>query len=96
MTRQRERASLSVDSAILLVHDVVNHFLIPSDRGTGLELSSMLSNIKLLLMAARRAAVPVVFIAPGRGDPMVEEKSDANAPGRLIWGSSAADLPAVP
>jgi ureidoacrylate peracid hydrolase len=50
-------------SAILLVHDVVNKYVVPSVEG----LPSALSNLRLVLKAAREAGLPVVFAAPRQG-----------------------------
>lgn len=75
---------------VLLVHDVVNDFVDPSDAGQ----RTVLENVAALVAAARTAAVPVVFVAPGRGDPAIAETPPQ--PGReiLVWGTPGVDVAA--
>ena len=77
-------------SAVLLVHDVVNDFVNTRDEA----LVAALANVRTLVTAARAAALPVVFIAPGPGDPAIAQTP--TQPGReiLVWGSDGANVPA--
>lgn len=83
--------SLSIESSLLLVHDVVNHFLDESDPA----LSAVLENLRRLLQAAREARLPIVFAAPGQGDPAIGVRGSTAAQGKNIWGTVAADVPAA-
>jgi nicotinamidase-related amidase len=71
--------------AALLVHDVVNLFL----RDTDVELRRAVSNIKILVDAAREASLSIVFLAPGQGDPAVGP--DPREP-KIVWGSADLDV----
>jgi len=72
--------------AVLLVHDVVNHFLRENDA----PLLAALSNIRPLVDASRRAGLPVVFAAPGRGDPAI---GPPPAEQGVIWDTQDVDVP---
>jgi nicotinamidase-related amidase len=74
---------------VLLVHDVVNDF-ISDDDDPGLP--AALANVSALVNAARKVALPIVFIGPGQGDPEILPM--ASEPGRLVWGSPGVDVPA--
>lgn len=78
---------MRLSRAALLVHDVINYFVRDEDPA----LAGALSNVKTLLTAARRSGVPVVFAAPGRGDPSIGPEPGEE---RLQWGSEAVDVPA--
>jgi nicotinamidase-related amidase len=56
-----------IDGAVLLVHDVVHDFL---DGDPALE--APLQNIALLIAAAHRVGLPVMFAAPDRDTPGAE------------------------
>lgn len=62
---------------VVVIHDVVNKYL--ASPGDGTALLSILSNVRLVLKAARSAAVPVVFIAPIQGHPPVERATSIRA-----------------
>jgi nicotinamidase-related amidase len=77
---------MSKSRAVLLVHDVVNYFV---DQDP--ELTPILTNVKALLGTARQTGVPVVFAAPGQGDPAIGPEPSEK---RLDWGSEGVDVPA--
>jgi ureidoacrylate peracid hydrolase len=77
---------IAVGRSLLLVHDVVNHFV---DRG-GPDLAPVLANIARLLAAARRHDLPVAFAVPGRGEPAIGPRPGS---AQSIWGSAAAEVP---
>lgn len=82
--------AVAVDRSVLLVHDVVNHFVRDDDP----ELLPVLECIARLLGAARDGRLPIVFAAPGQGDPAIGIRPAVAAQGRSIWGTVAADVPA--
>jgi nicotinamidase-related amidase len=77
------------DRAVLLVHDVVNDFMDAADAA----LPPVLANLRSLLVAARGAALPVVFAVPGEGTPGADlPASIGTLPGDTIvrkprWGA---------
>jgi ureidoacrylate peracid hydrolase len=77
---------LDRESSLVLVHDVVNDFLAESDEA----LAAMLDNVARLLEAARDAGLPIVFAAPGQGDPAIGPRATR---ARLVWGSKGVDVP---
>ena len=79
-----------LERAVLLVHDVTNEFLDDPDP----TLPLVLANIRTLVVAARRAALPVVFAAPGQGDPSIGPMPHRLAGEKLVWGSAGVDVPA--
>ena len=84
------------ESGVLLVHDVVNDFLDPAGPGYDPGLGAVLDNVRALLAAARRAGLPVVFAAPGRGDPAIgPARRERAEPTRLAWGTPGVDVPAA-
>jgi ureidoacrylate peracid hydrolase len=78
------------DDAVLLVHDVVNDFMDDTDSA----LFAALANIRTLLAAARAAALPVVFAAPGPGVPTIGPPITKPPGERLVWGTAGVDVPA--
>jgi nicotinamidase-related amidase len=74
------------ETSLLLVHDVVNDFLAETDES----LTAMLDNVARLLAAARAAGLPIVFAAPGQGDPAIAPR---RARAGLVWGSEGVDVP---
>ena len=83
-------------TAVLLVHDVVNDFLDAGSPEYDSGLDSMLDNILTLLVAARAEGLPVVFVAPGQGDPAIGPRPGPDGrPARLVWGSAGCDPPAA-
>jgi nicotinamidase-related amidase len=53
---------------VLLVHDVVNHFIDPSDPAQ----TPMLENVRTLVAKAREVNLPIVFICPQGDGPSVD------------------------
>jgi ureidoacrylate peracid hydrolase len=80
------------DTSVLLVHDVVADFLQEAGPETPPDLAAVLDNVRALLAAARRAGLPVVFAAPGQGDPAIPPRPEARE--RLVWGTPGVDVPA--
>lgn len=80
---------MSGGRGVLLVHDVVNDFIDDDDPG----LPGVLQNVRILIDGARKAALPIVFIGPGQGDPAILPM--LSEPGRLVWGSPGVDIPAL-
>jgi nicotinamidase-related amidase len=90
------QVSIEPTKAVLLVHDVVNDFLDAESPEYDPGLDSMLDNILTLLAAARAAALPVVFVAPGQGDPDIGPRPTPDgSPARLLWGTPGCDPPAA-
>jgi nicotinamidase-related amidase len=84
------------ESTAVIVHDVVNDFIDPEAPGYDPALSSVLDNIVTLLASARRAAIPVIFIGPGQGDPAIGPSYPLDEPpSRLAWGSPGCDVPSM-
>jgi ureidoacrylate peracid hydrolase len=81
-----EAIAIRRDKSLILIHDVVNHFVAGGDR----ELAPVLSNISALLAAARGARWPIVFATPGQGDPAIAPRGEA---GKLAWGSKGCEVP---
>ena len=84
-------------STIVVVHDVVNDFVNDfvdvGAPGYDPGLQPMLDNIRALLAAARKAGLPVGFIAPGQGDPSIGPARPADsASARLVWGTPGVDV----
>jgi ureidoacrylate peracid hydrolase len=90
--------SVSVDivpaTGALVVHDVVNDFVDRDQPGFDPEIDQVLDNVALLLEASRRAALPVVFIGPGRGDPAIGPSPSIRGRERLVWGTQGVEVPA--
>jgi nicotinamidase-related amidase len=80
------------DSAVLLVHDVVNCFIDPMRPSYDAQIPGVLQNIEMLLEAARHARIPVVFAAPGPGEGVGPRPSTEKA-GEVLWGTPACDVP---
>jgi nicotinamidase-related amidase len=70
----------------VVVHDVVDLYLQEKTP----EMAAAVANIERLVAAARDAKVPVIFMAPGRGDPDVGP--DRREP-RVVWGNADLDVP---
>lgn len=61
---------LDVDRAVLLVHDMQNHFIGAYDRSTASQIDVAIHHTRSLVEAARRTGVPVVYTAqPPAQDP---------------------------
>ncbi|TDI66773.1 MAG: cysteine hydrolase [Alphaproteobacteria bacterium] len=78
----------------LVVHDVVNDFVDPHQPGFDPEIGRVLDNVAKLLDAARGARLPVVFMAPGQGDPSIGPRPSDKGRERLVWGTPGCDVPA--
>ena len=74
-------------SAAVVVHDVVALYL----REENPELTAAVANIGTLVRSARAAGVPVIFMAPGKGDPEIGPDLRES---RVQWGASNLDVPA--
>jgi bifunctional isochorismate lyase/aryl carrier protein len=89
------QVAIRPESGALLVHDVVNDFLDPAGPGYDPGVGAVLDNVGALLAAARQAGLPVVFAAPGQGDPSIGPAQRADgAPPSPVWGTPAVDVPA--
>jgi len=87
--------AIRLESSALLVHDVTNDFLDPAGPGYDPGLGAVLENVRALLAAARQAGLPVVFVAPGQGDPSIGPAQRAEgAPPSPLWGTPGVDVPA--
>ena len=78
----------------LIVHDVVNDFVGADQPGFDPQINQVLDNIEKLLEALRQAGLPVIFIAPGQGDPAIGPRPSSRGRGRLVWGTPGVDVPA--
>ncbi len=76
------------------MHDVVNDFVDPNRPGFDPEIGRVLDNVAVLLDAARRAGLPVIFIAPGEGDPLIGPRPSSRGRDRPVWGTPGVDVPA--
>lgn len=74
------------DQAVVLVHDVVNDFMDDTDA----DLPPVLSNVSALIVAARASGLPIVFAAPGQGDPAIGPFPGGGHP----WGTAGCEVPA--
>lgn len=74
--------------AVLLVHDVINYFIASPDAA----LTAVLANVGALTAAARACSLPIVFAAPGQGDPAIGPEPGED---RLVWGTTGVDVPAT-
>ncbi|KPI00184.1 Isochorismatase [Actinobacteria bacterium OK074] len=85
------RVAWSVDPAraVLLVHDLQNHYLDAFTAGEQ-PLTGMLANTARLLAEYRRAGVPVVYSAQRGGQSAAERGLQLD-----FWGPGAADDPVV-
>jgi ureidoacrylate peracid hydrolase len=83
-----------LETGALVVHDVVNDFVDPDQPGFDPQIDQVLDNIAVLLDAARRAGLPVIFIAPGQGDPAIGPRASSRGRDRLVWGTQGCDVPA--
>ena len=81
-------------TGVLVVHDVVNDFVDPDQPGFDPQIGQVLDNVAALLDAARRSGLPVIFIAPGQGDPAIGPRASDKGRERLVWGTSGCDVPA--
>ncbi|MDQ0792599.1 isochorismatase family protein [Streptomyces sp. B1I3] len=83
------RADWTVDPAraVLLVHDLQNHFLSAYPAGQQ-PLTGMLANTARIIEACRRAGVPVVYSAQNGGQTPEERGLQLD-----FWGPGAADDP---
>jgi nicotinamidase-related amidase len=87
---------LQLDKAVLLVHDVVNHFLDPAGPEPDPGLPAVVEKVGTLVSAARAAGLPVVFVGPGQGDPAIGHRPTPNAgAATLQWGTPGCDVPAT-
>ena len=90
------QVAIRPDTGVLLVHDVVNDFVDPTEPGYDPDLPRVLDNVATLVATAREAGLQVVFVGPGQGDPAIERR---RAPGdrddRLVWGTAGCDVPAA-
>ncbi|MFS0697351.1 isochorismatase family protein [Streptomyces nitrosporeus] len=75
------------DRAVLLVHDLQNHFLSAYPAGEQ-PLTGMLDNTARIIKACRRAGVPVVYSAQKGGQTPEERGLQLD-----FWGPGAADDP---
>lgn len=86
-------AEIRPKTAALVVHDVVNDFIDPGQPGFDPRIDQVLDNIAKLLDAVRAVGMPVIFVAPGQGDPTVGPRPAAAGRKRLVWGTPGVDIP---
>ncbi|MFI8367898.1 isochorismatase family protein [Streptomyces sp. NPDC085466] len=75
------------DRAVLLVHDLQNHFLAPFDDGAE-PLTALLGNLELLRKEAARLGVPVVYTAQPGGQTPEQRGLQQD-----FWGPGVPDDP---
>ncbi|MFF6883870.1 isochorismatase family protein [Streptomyces sp. NPDC012421] len=75
------------DRAVLLVHDLQNHFLAPFDDGAE-PLTALLGNLDLLRKEAARLGVPVVYTAQPGGQTREQRGLQQD-----FWGPGVPDDP---
>ena len=76
------------ETAVVLVHDVVNSFVDPAKENYDTQIPAMLHNIAALLDAARDSGAPVIFAAPGPGENIGPRNG-----AKVLWGSAACEPP---
>ncbi len=84
---------IDIGTGVLLVHDVVNDFVDPGQPGFDPQIDQVLDNVGILLDAARAAGLPVIFTAPGEGDPAIGPRPSSQTRERLVWGTPGVDVP---